>query len=150
MQRNLKLSPALPSRYGFFMKFPLPAHGRLRSAMFQHIGTPRPVRVLWIAGGWLRHASDGEKQAGSVVAGWCVCGWLHRLSALPDLWRLLAFRVLGAVFGSPCIDHLGEVLLDAAIADAVGEVQITAFGEKLIQVHPQATVIFDLATITTS
>ena len=150
MQRNMKLSPALPSRYGFFMKFPLPARGRLRTAMFQHIGTPRPVRVLWISGGWLCHAADGEKQAGSVVAGGCVCGWLHRFSALPDLWRLLAIGVLSFFFGRPGIDHLGEVLLDAAIADAVGEVQITSLGEKLIQVHPQATVVFYLATITTS
>ena len=150
MQRNLKLSPPLVSLYGFFMKFPLPARGRLRTAMFQHIGTPRPVRVLWISGGWLRHAADGEQQAGSVVAGGCVCGWFHRLSALPGLWWLLASRVLGVVLGSPGIDHLGEVLLDAAIADAVGEVQITSLGKKLIQVHPQATVIFDLATITTS
>ena len=58
--------------------------------------------------------------------------------------RVLCFRVL---FGFPGIQDFWEVLLDAAVADAMGEVQITVLAKVLIEKNPLPSIIFGFAAV---
>ena len=58
--------------------------------------------------------------------------------------RMVFMRVL---FRFPGIQHFWEVLLDAAVADAMGEVQITVFSKVLIEKNPLPSFVFGFAAV---
>ena len=58
--------------------------------------------------------------------------------------RMLLMRVL---FRFPGIQDFWEVLLDAAVADAMGEMQVTVLAKVLIKKHPLSSVVFGFAAV---
>ena len=54
---------------------------------------------------------------------------------------------MGALVRLPGIQHFREVLFNAGVTDAVGEVQITVLAKVLIKKHPLPTVVFGFAAV---
>ena len=54
---------------------------------------------------------------------------------------------MGAVLCLPGIEHFREVLFNAGVADAMGEVQVTVLAKVLIKKHPLSSVVFGFAAV---
>ena len=115
-----------------------------------------PIRVFWGPGGRGSRVVDGEQPAGTGASGGRVSGRVHQPADVDLPGRFLAglhrsTRLLGMTMRLflrlPSIQDFREMLFDAAIADAMGEVQITVLAQVLIKKHPLASIISGFAAV---